>query len=543
MGDNSDKLSIIPEMLRLWREGATVVCPSRYTTGGRQHGGGMLKSDLSRLAGRSLGWCGFPTSDPTNNFKLYDAEWLQRQTIESRGGFEIALELCYKAFVQGRMVRELPTEWRDREIGASGFRLAAWLPHYLRWYLRSVAALLGAGLRRALDPAPTDRKTILGILLLVVLVLFLRRPDAFLNPQLWAEDGTVFLSDQQLYGASALWRTHLGYHLLVPRLVAAAGAGVGILFTPALYNLASLAALVFVARYLLSSRIGTPYKGLMALALVLCPHRGEVFMNLANAQWVLSLALLLLVISEEPERRSQRAFDVAVLVLVGLTGPFAFLFLPLFLARLALRRTSWSACLAALAGGLAAIQLLGIAVARNEGLFDPGDPTWLALVGRSLAGLLLIGDMPIAPPSDAVLVAVSVALYGLFAVHCLVQRSATPALLLGGGLAILASAAYAYRGNPQELVDAIGVRYWYVPIVTLLWAASICLRSRRPIALASAAIWILALGSTLSMFAAPPYTDYQWAASVACARQRGLCTVPINPPGWSFSLWSDRPAR
>lgn len=147
MGDNSDKLSIIPEMLRLWREGATVVCPSRYTKGGRQHGGGLLKSSLSRLAGRSLGMCGFPTSDPTNNFKLYDADWLQRQTIESKGGFEIALELCYKAFVQSETIRELPTEWWDRDVGTSRFRIAAWLPHYLHWYVRALGALLRAALR------------------------------------------------------------------------------------------------------------------------------------------------------------------------------------------------------------------------------------------------------------------------------------------------------------------------------------------------------------------------------------------------------------
>jgi hypothetical protein len=141
MGDNSDKLSLVPAMVRLWREGAVVVTPSRYMPGGRQHGGGWLKSRLSRWAGRSLRLAGFPTSDPTNNFKLYDGEWLRRQRIESDGGFEVALELCYKAFVQGERIAELPTEWWDRARGKSRFRLAAWLPRYLRWYLRSLVAL------------------------------------------------------------------------------------------------------------------------------------------------------------------------------------------------------------------------------------------------------------------------------------------------------------------------------------------------------------------------------------------------------------------
>jgi len=139
MGDNSDKLSIIPEMVGLWKEGATVVSPSRYMKGGKQIGGGLLKSNLSRLAGLSLKVLGFPTSDPTNNFKLYDGDWLKAQTIESEGGFEVALELCYKAAAQNEKIEQLPTVWQDREEGESKFDLWGWMPHYLRWYSKALS--------------------------------------------------------------------------------------------------------------------------------------------------------------------------------------------------------------------------------------------------------------------------------------------------------------------------------------------------------------------------------------------------------------------
>jgi dolichol-phosphate mannosyltransferase len=138
MGDLSDKLSIIPDMIEAWSKGARVVCPSRYMKGGKQHGGGLVKSLLSRLAGLSLKLIGFPTADPTNNFRLYDGKWLSSQTIESQGGFEVGLELCYKAYRSGGKIVELPTVWRDREMGKSNFKLMAWLPHYLRWYLLTV---------------------------------------------------------------------------------------------------------------------------------------------------------------------------------------------------------------------------------------------------------------------------------------------------------------------------------------------------------------------------------------------------------------------
>lgn len=144
MGDNSDKLSIIPEMVQLWREGAVLVSPSRYMRGGKQFGGPPLKTFLSRTAGKVLHFAGFPTADATNNFKLYDGTWLAKQNIESVGGFEIALELCLKAYQQGERIVELPTEWYDREEGESRFRLWAWMPRYLRWYL----PLLGLTLQR-----------------------------------------------------------------------------------------------------------------------------------------------------------------------------------------------------------------------------------------------------------------------------------------------------------------------------------------------------------------------------------------------------------
>ncbi len=141
MGDNSDKLSIIGEMVNLWQSGADIVSPSRYMKGGKQHGGGLVKSSMSRVAGMSLKLFGFPTADPTNNFKLYDAEWLRAQQIESTGGFEIALELCFKAYAQGKRIVELPTGF-DRTEGKSNFKLMRWLPKYLRWYLAALRCLL-----------------------------------------------------------------------------------------------------------------------------------------------------------------------------------------------------------------------------------------------------------------------------------------------------------------------------------------------------------------------------------------------------------------
>jgi hypothetical protein len=103
--------------------------------GGKQIGGPLLKRTLSHLAGVSLYWIRrFPTHDVTNNFKLYDKNFIDSIKIESKGGFEIAMEITVKAFKKGQVIKEVPSTWRDRTAGEANFQLWKWLPSYLRWY-------------------------------------------------------------------------------------------------------------------------------------------------------------------------------------------------------------------------------------------------------------------------------------------------------------------------------------------------------------------------------------------------------------------------
>jgi len=139
MADLSDDLSMVDAMYEKHLEGAAVVCGSRYMKGGKQLGGPLLKRSLSRLAGVSLYWVRrLPTHDVTNNFKMYDKALLESITIESQGGFEIAMEITVKAFHKHLKIVELPTTWRDRTSGETKFQLWAWLPSYLHWYFHAL---------------------------------------------------------------------------------------------------------------------------------------------------------------------------------------------------------------------------------------------------------------------------------------------------------------------------------------------------------------------------------------------------------------------
>jgi dolichol-phosphate mannosyltransferase len=136
MADLSDDLTRVDQMFELYQQGDHIVVGSRYMRGGRLVGGPWFKQSLSRLAGLTLHWFrGIPTHDSTNAFKVYDREMIKALTIESRGGFELGLEITVKAFLAGYRITEIPATWRDRAHGQSRFRLWAWMPRYLKWYL------------------------------------------------------------------------------------------------------------------------------------------------------------------------------------------------------------------------------------------------------------------------------------------------------------------------------------------------------------------------------------------------------------------------
>lgn len=140
MSDGSDQTAQIDEMARRVRAGAAVVAASRYMRGGRQVGGPPLKRTVSRAAGLSLYWLGrVGTHDATNSFKAYSTEFVREVGVESDAGFEIGLELVSKAKRLGFRVEEIPTTWTDRAQGASNFKMAKWIPRYLRWYWAALA--------------------------------------------------------------------------------------------------------------------------------------------------------------------------------------------------------------------------------------------------------------------------------------------------------------------------------------------------------------------------------------------------------------------
>ncbi|HYK08954.1 MAG TPA: glycosyltransferase [Candidatus Eisenbacteria bacterium] len=142
MADLSDDITQIDTMYRLFEKGYDIVCASRYMKGGKKIGGPIVKTFLSRLAGLTLHYFfHIPTHDATNAFKLYNSKIFNKITVESVGGFEYSMEIILKAHSLGYKITEIPTVWVDRMEGSSNFKILAWIPEYLKWYINAYVLL------------------------------------------------------------------------------------------------------------------------------------------------------------------------------------------------------------------------------------------------------------------------------------------------------------------------------------------------------------------------------------------------------------------
>ncbi|HKI33898.1 MAG TPA: hypothetical protein VKA46_18740, partial [Gemmataceae bacterium] len=82
----------------------------------------------------------------------YSRRVVEQVPIEGQASFALALELTLKAHWNGWRIAEVPTTWHDRTAGVSRFRTFAWMPHYLKWYLKAMGRAWFGGTRRPRRP-------------------------------------------------------------------------------------------------------------------------------------------------------------------------------------------------------------------------------------------------------------------------------------------------------------------------------------------------------------------------------------------------------
>lgn len=397
----------------------------------------------------------------------------------------------------------------------------------------------------------------LVVLAVCIAALTLKSPDAFGNPQFWAEDGAVFFQ-QQPAGAKLAWLVpYAGYLHLLPRLVAWLATFVPLALVPATYVYASLlinaACIASLVQRLLPAKLALA----VFAGILLVPTSGEVFGTLTNSQWFLQFFLLAwCFLPGGPVRWHWRAPLALAVLAAALTGPFSVLLVVLHAAAL-LAAAVWRGLrpwLAAIADGGARERLamlwLGAAVqaaylaevpgAAGESL---GLDIRMEALGRWTQGHLFEA----VPLPGGLFVALLVALTMFVVLRRRQDGQAWvgPFLGLAMALALAEVALAAGKANVVGMDLGYGDRYFVMfklAFWLLTYDAARCLVWRRVHGgMAVLAVLMLVSMQLRDHLQRSPMPDKQWRAAIEPVTRGETTVVEINPTPWTITVHPREP--
>ena len=171
---------------------------------------------------------------------------------------------------------------------------------------------------------------------LLTAIVILRQPGHLLSPQFWAEDGVCWFLEAYDHGAACLLMPHSGYFQTISRIGGLLASHLPLVMGPSVFFVISLAAQVSPAVYLLSP-LGAPIspskesRVILAYFYSLLPNSWELHVNLTNAMSHLALLGGLLVMGAAPKSKMGVGSQLALLALIGLSGPYCLLLAPIAL--------------------------------------------------------------------------------------------------------------------------------------------------------------------------------------------------------------------
>jgi hypothetical protein len=244
--------------------------------------------------------------------------------------------------------------------------------------------------------------------------------------------------------------------------------------------------------------------------------------------------------------------DVVVLVLAGLTGPFALLLLPVALGLALVRRGMRSYVLLALVTACSVAQLVTIVSSPRGGPESLGATVGVfsrIVVGRAVLGPVLGRKGFLSAltnvRSDALWFLLLLGC-AIFVVAVLWTSSANLRLLVGfGALCLLVGLFFPLTGARNAwwglLQPNNGGRYFVIPMFTILLIVGAAIERRSLLLRTGAGLFVV-----VSLFVGipndwtyPQYTNFHYQRYVRVYEhlQKGdVILVPENPPGWRFGL-------
>ncbi len=399
-----------------------------------------------------------------------------------------------------------------------------------------------------------------AIFLLACAVIVWRRPDAVFHAQFYAEDGHVWFAEAYNLGWwPALFHTFFGgYFETLPRLAASLALLVPLALVPLLYNLIAIVFQALPVNMLLTARSSAwgslRFRLLLASMYLALPNCNEDYLGMENTQWQLVLIAFLLLTECSSQGIAGRIFDILILLLCGLTGPFCIFLLPIsiFLAWKYRDYRRWvQAGILASSSLIQSWALLFLAHASRAHRALGASPQ---LFARILAGQIYFGDLLgsnglAARPGlwiSIFLICAAIGGTALIVICCLRSPLAMKLFLIFSAAVFAAGLINPFEWDHPSMTiwdvyaGVPGLRYWFFPALAFAWALLWGTRSRiAPVRAVSLVLLCLMCFGIVRDWRQPTYSDTHFAESVKrfeAAPPGTVVTIPEYPQGWTMQL-------
>jgi hypothetical protein len=334
---------------------------------------------------------------------------------------------------------------------------------------------------------------------------------------------------------------------------------------PLFFNLIAISIQAIPVSLLLSSRSAAwgslRFRAMLAGIYLVLPNSEQMSCGITESLWFLALCAFLVLVASAPKSAAGWSFDVLILLLCGLTGPFCIFFLPIAVFLVWKNRDCRHQALTGILATLSILQAWALIHLGSSG--DPFDhrltglkvmgPT-PALFARILASQIYLGTLlggngfGANPGLVPLIVFTCIAIAGTaLAVYCFVKASVKMRLFLLFAAMPFAAALISCTGNPPPgiavwplFAASGGIRYWFFPTLACAWILVWCFEVRRgSFRPAAAALLCLMCIGVLRDFRHPAFKDVQFAESAKhfeAAPVGSIVTIPETPDGWTAQL-------
>lgn len=395
---------------------------------------------------------------------------------------------------------------------------------------------------------------------LLLVVIFLRRPDSLLNPQPWAEDG-IFIQDALVNPINTILMplSSAGYPQVVTRLVTVTAVSLSLPNAPLVMNLSALLLSAFSLSYFADTRfrkiVSSDLQRLVLCLFFACMPISDIFLNINNIQWFL-LVYATLWVSDEwlnyRETSERRAFYFLVegilAALAFLTSPISIILAPavIILAARRVRDSGWTSVGSSIAYLACASLFLQTAIVHQASngslrispvsfssfataLSDGVVARLLAIDPASRVGHLLIsmaGAWPVYLVSLSLLLPLAAA----------IARKKDITGIWFGAL-IISGLLFALTFRPLGWPAG---RFAFLPMCLLLILIIRHIKTFN-LRILKGFLLLLLLGVSFSFalhYRFAPFVDFNYKGYAAGYDPRGQWSLyaPINPPGWYMQL-------